>query len=182
MSPIPGTGEFRPRRAGIAAARRQGAKGGTGHPDLRPGFLYPLLRLPLTFRSAATPCGRAAKVRGTQLKPLYYPRRTAAVWGWLRARFPRMTVRGSGAKGDKQLSGTLRRAGCPHPAAPSERYFPSGSHPAALSERYWHSGGLWPGKSLRKHLFLYKNGGTRGFRCRHDFCFAFTFLLRWRYY
>ena len=26
MAPIPGTGEFRPLRAGIAAARRQGAK------------------------------------------------------------------------------------------------------------------------------------------------------------
>ena len=61
------------------------AKGGTGHPDLRPGFLYPLLRLPLTFRSAALPFGHAAKVRGTQLKPLYHLWRTAAVSGWLRA-------------------------------------------------------------------------------------------------
>ena len=100
----------------------------------------PLLRLP-NFPLATTPFGRAAKVRGTQLKPRYHRRLFDAVWGWLRARFPRMTVRGSGAKGDKQLSGTLRRAGCPHPAAPSERYFPSGPHPAALSERYWHSGG-----------------------------------------
>ena len=41
------------------------AKGGTGHPDLRPGFLYPLLRLPLTFRSAALPFGHAANTRGT---------------------------------------------------------------------------------------------------------------------
>ena len=41
------------------------AKGGTGNPDLRPGFLYPLLRLPLTFRSAALPFGLAANTRGT---------------------------------------------------------------------------------------------------------------------
>ena len=67
-----------------AAGRQPGfAKGGTGHPDLRPGFLYPLLRLPLTFRSAATPFGRAAKARGTQLRPLYHRNLLAAVWGWL---------------------------------------------------------------------------------------------------
>ena len=59
------------------------AKGGTGHPDLRPGFLYPLLRLPLTFRSAALPFGHAAKKREPQLKPLYHSGRFAAVWGWL---------------------------------------------------------------------------------------------------
>ena len=45
------------------------AKGGTEHPDLRPGFLYPLLRLPLTFRSAAQR-SFAAKKRGTQLRPV----------------------------------------------------------------------------------------------------------------
>ena len=59
------------------------AKGGTGHPDLRPGFLYPLLRLPLTFRSAAPPFGHAAKARGTQLRLLYHRRLFCAVWGWL---------------------------------------------------------------------------------------------------
>ena len=75
------------RQPGIAASRRQRAKGGTGHPDLRPGFLYPLLRLPLTFRSAATPFGRAANKRGTQLRLLYHFWRAAAVWGWLRASF-----------------------------------------------------------------------------------------------
>ena len=43
------------RRRGklLPGGSRGFAKGGTGHPDLRPGFLYPLLRLPLTFRSAA---------------------------------------------------------------------------------------------------------------------------------
>ena len=72
----------------VAAGRQPGfAKGGTGHPDLRPGFLYPLLRLPLTFRSAALPFGHAAKKRGMQLRPLYYPGRFDAVWGWLRASF-----------------------------------------------------------------------------------------------
>ena len=133
IGPCPRVGDFRPRRAGAffcrlrrrgVHARRAGklppsaarellpggsrgfAKGGTGHPDLRPGFLYPLLRLPLTFRPAATPFGRAAKARGTQLRPLYHRRLLAAVWGWLRPRFPRITVRGSGAKGDNLLSGT----------------------------------------------------------------------------
>ena len=50
------------------------AKGGTGHPDLRPGFLYPLLRLPLTFRSASQR-SFAAKTRGTlglQLYPRFF--------------------------------------------------------------------------------------------------------------
>ena len=36
LTPFPGTGEFRPRRAGIAAARRQGAKG-----DRTPRFPVP---------------------------------------------------------------------------------------------------------------------------------------------
>ena len=58
----------------------------------------PLLRLPLTFRSAATPCGRAAKARGTQLRPRYNPRHSAAVWGWLRPWFPRISVRGRWVK------------------------------------------------------------------------------------
>ena len=71
------------------------AKGGTGHPDLRPGFLYPLLRLPLTFRSAATPVGRAAKARGTQLRPRYNPRHSAAVWGWLTFGFARLSAHNS---------------------------------------------------------------------------------------
>ena len=75
MGPYPRGGEIRPRRARlfaafgggrVAAGRQPGfAKGGTGHPDLRPGFLYPLLRLPLTFRSAALPFGHAANTRGT---------------------------------------------------------------------------------------------------------------------
>ena len=58
-----------------AAERQPGiAKGGTGHPDLRPGFLSPLLRLPLTFRSAAQR-SFAAKTRGTlglQLYPRFF--------------------------------------------------------------------------------------------------------------
>ena len=76
-------GVCRLRRRGVRTLRRAGsvppsaagellpggsrgfAKGGTGHPDLRPGFLYPLLRLPLTFRSAALPFGHAANTRGT---------------------------------------------------------------------------------------------------------------------
>ena len=70
------------RQPGIAASRRQRAKGGTGHPDLRPGFLYPLLRLPLTFRSAAQR-SFAAKKRGPQLRPLCHRRQFDAVWGWL---------------------------------------------------------------------------------------------------
>ena len=99
MSPIPGTGDFRPRRAsaffaafggegccraaaGDAPLPGRGAKGGTGHPDLRPGFLYPLLRLPLTFRSAAQR-SFAAKKRGPQLRPLCHRRQFDAVWGWL---------------------------------------------------------------------------------------------------
>ena len=76
------------------------AKGCTGNPDLRPGFLYPLLRLPLTFRSAALPFGHAAKARGTQLKPRYNPERFDTVLGWLRARFPRKQMRGSGFRSD----------------------------------------------------------------------------------
>ena len=43
---------------------------------------------------------------GTQLRPLYHRNLLAAVWGWLRPRFPRITVRGSGAKEDNRLSGT----------------------------------------------------------------------------
>ena len=100
---------------GDAPLPGRGARGGTGHPDLRPGFLYPLLRLPLTFRSAATPFGRAATARGTQLRPRYHPWLFNAVWGWLRARFPRITVRGSGVTGYNWLLGTLRRAGCSAP-------------------------------------------------------------------
>ena len=47
LTPFPGTGEFRPRRAsaflaafggGDAPLPGRGARGGTGHPDLRPGF------------------------------------------------------------------------------------------------------------------------------------------------
>ena len=86
-----------------------------GVQDTLTGFLYPLLRLPLTFRSAATPVGRTAKKRGTQLRQLYHLWRTAAVWGWLRPRFPRITVRGSGVNGYNWLLGTLRRAGGPAP-------------------------------------------------------------------
>ena len=98
-------GEMHAAACGDAPLPGRGAKGGTGHPDLRPGFLYPLLRLPLTFRSAALPFGHAANVRGPQLKPRYHRRRFDAVLGWLRARFPRISVRGSGAKEDKRLSG-----------------------------------------------------------------------------
>ena len=75
LTPIPGVGIFALGGRGlfaafgggrVAAGRQPGfAKGGTGHPDLRPGFLYPLLRLPLTFRSAALPFGHAANTRGT---------------------------------------------------------------------------------------------------------------------
>ena len=97
MTPIRGRGIFAhggrvpflpPSAAGRNAAGRQPgfARGGTGHPDLRPGFLYPLLRLPLTFRSA-TQRSFAAKKRGTQLRPLSCPGRFNAVWGWLRASF-----------------------------------------------------------------------------------------------
>ena len=65
-----GNGGFRTlRRARTCHLRRRGAKGGTGHPDLRPGFLSPLLRLPLTFRSAAQR-SFAAKKRGQQLRPV----------------------------------------------------------------------------------------------------------------
>ena len=169
-APTRGTGRFPSGRAGHCGHPAAGGKRGQ---DTK--VSCPLLRLP-NFPLAATPFGRAAKVRGTQLKPRYHRRLFDAVWGWLRARFPRMTVRGSGAKGDKQLSGTLRRAGCPHPAAPSERYFPSGPHPVALSERYWHSGGSGRVNRCGSTCFYTKkNGGTRGFRCRHDFCFVFTF-------
>ena len=92
MAPIPGTGEFRPRRAGHC---RRPAAGGKRGQDTK--VSCPLLRLP-NFPLAATPFGRAAKVRGTQLKPRYHRRLFDAVWGWLRARFPRMTVRGSGCR------------------------------------------------------------------------------------
>ena len=98
IDPFPRGGDFRPGRAGaffaafggggVRTLRRagkgccraaagdaplpgRGAKGGTGHPDLRPGFLYPLLRLPLTFRPAAQR-SFAAKARGPQLRPLYH--------------------------------------------------------------------------------------------------------------
>ena len=108
VDPNPGVGRD-------AAGRQPGlAKGGTGHPDWRPGFLYPLLRHPLTFRSAAQR-SFAAKARGTQLRPRYHPWLFNAVWGWLRARFPRIQVRGSGVTGYNWLLGTLRRAGCPAP-------------------------------------------------------------------
>ena len=111
LTPIPGVGIFAlgGRGAFCRLRRREGCcraaagalqKGGTGHPDLRPGFLYPLLRLPLTFRSAAQR-SFAAKKRGMQLRPRYHLWRTAAVWGWLRARFPRITVRGSGCRSDR---------------------------------------------------------------------------------
>ena len=94
LTPIPGVGIFAlgGRGAFCRLRRREGCcraaagalqKGGTGHPDLRPGFLYPLLRLPLTFRSAALPFGHAAKARGTQLRLLYHRRLFCAVWGWL---------------------------------------------------------------------------------------------------
>ena len=66
--PPSAAGECTLRRAGgelLPGGSRGFAKGGTGHPDLRPGFLYPLLRLPLTFRSAALPFGHAANTRGT---------------------------------------------------------------------------------------------------------------------
>ena len=83
VDPIPGVGgsspsegwDFLPPSAAGEDTRRRAAgevlpggsrgfaKGGTGHPDLRPGFLYPLLRLPLTFRSAAQR-SFAAKARG----------------------------------------------------------------------------------------------------------------------
>ena len=105
--------------AGDAPLPGRGARGGTGHPDLRPGFLYPLLRLPLTFRSAATPVGRAAKARGPQLRPRYHLWRTAAVWGRLRPRFPRIQVRGRWCRSERVITVCLdcsRRAGCPHPA------------------------------------------------------------------
>ena len=46
---------------------------------------YPLLRLP-NFPLAAQRCF-AAKTRGTQLRPPYYPEHSAADWGWLRASF-----------------------------------------------------------------------------------------------
>ena len=88
--PPPGGGGVHAAACGgelLPGGSRGFAKGGTGHPDLRPGFLYPLLRLPLTFRSAALPFGHAAKKRGMQLRPLYYPGRFDAVWGWLRASF-----------------------------------------------------------------------------------------------
>ena len=107
-------GEMHAAACGDAPLPGRGAKGGTGHPDLRPGFLYPLLRLPLTFRSAAQR-SFAAKKRGPQLRPLSCPGRFNAVWGWLRARFPRITVRGSGVTGYNWLLGTLRRAGCSAP-------------------------------------------------------------------
>ena len=42
----------------------------------------PLLRLPLTFRSAAQR-SFAAKKRGPQLRPLCHRRQFDAVWGWL---------------------------------------------------------------------------------------------------
>ena len=93
-------GEMHAAACGDAPLPGRGAKGGTGHPDLRPGFLYPLLRLPLTFRSAALPFGHAANVRGPQLKPRYHRRRFDAVLGWLRARFPRISMRGSGFRSD----------------------------------------------------------------------------------
>ena len=120
LTPFPGTGEFRPRRAsaflvafgggdfarcgvrGYYRLRRRGrappgARGKRGYrTPLRRGFLSPLLRLPLTFRSAAMPFGHAAKARGTQLRPLYHLGRFDAGWGWRRARFPRISVRGSG--------------------------------------------------------------------------------------
>jgi len=47
--------------------------------------------------------------------PRYHPWLFNAVWGWLRARFPRIQVRGSGVTGYNWLLGTLRRAGCPAP-------------------------------------------------------------------
>ena len=105
MSPIPGTGEFRPRRAGHC---RRPAAGGKRGPDTK--VSCPLLRLP-NFPLAATPCGRAAKVRGTQLKPRYHRRLFDAVWGWLRARFPRMTVRGSECRVRGVRNGRVNRCG-----------------------------------------------------------------------
>ena len=85
------------------------AKGGTGHPDLRPGFLYPLLRLPLTFRSAAQR-SFAAKARETQLRPVRRSFLFCHCLGMASRVFPRISVRGSGAKGDNRLSGMLRMA------------------------------------------------------------------------
>jgi len=70
------------------------AKGGTRH--LR--FLIPPLATPPDLPLAATPFGRAAKIRGSQLKPRYNPWRSAAVWGWLRAWVPRIQMRGSRAE------------------------------------------------------------------------------------
>ena len=69
LTPFPGTGEFRPRRAsaflaafggGDAPLPGRGAKGGTRH--LR--FLIPPLATPPDLPLAATPCGRASKMRG----------------------------------------------------------------------------------------------------------------------
>ena len=94
------------RREGCCRAAAGVCKRGYRTPY--PGFLYPLLRLPLTLRSAAQR-SFAAKKRGPQLKPLYHRRLFNAVWGWLRPRFPRITVRGSGLWSDRtsDLSGLL---------------------------------------------------------------------------
>ena len=108
--PPSAAGECTRRRAGgelLPGGSRGFAKGGTGHPDLRPGFLYPLLRLPLTFRSAAQR-SFAAKARGTQLRPLYYFWAHCRRLGLASRVFPRISVRGSGAKGNNRLSGTVR--------------------------------------------------------------------------
>ena len=120
-------GEMHAAACGDAPLPGRGAKGGTGHPDLRPGFLYPLLRLPLTFRSAALPFGHAANVRGPQLKPRYNPERFDTVWGWLAFGFAlgfranKCAAAGSG-RTDRTACviypDCTCRAGCPHPAAP----------------------------------------------------------------
>ena len=90
---------------GIAASRRRGAKG-----DRTPRFPIPSSDSP-TFLwplSAAF----AAKKRGTQLRPLYHRRRFDAVWGWLRPRFPRIQVRGSGVQGDMRRCAQLSPQAC----------------------------------------------------------------------
>ena len=99
LTPFPGTGEFRPRRASAFLAAFGGGDAplpGQGQKGVQDtcGFLYPLLRLPLIFRwllSAASQLKTRDAIK------------TALSSGALRRRlglasrvFPRISVRGSG--------------------------------------------------------------------------------------
>ena len=112
MGPYPRGGEIRPRRAGpFCRLRRREGRCRTAAGVCKRGYRTPGLTSRFPIPPLATPpdlpvCRDALrdtrlKSGGTQLRPRYNLGRFDAVWGWLRARFPRISVRGSGFRSDR---------------------------------------------------------------------------------